>query len=80
MLKIQDKSLSFTPKYACMAGSAGPTIPMSRAPMKTPTKRSIKIVICLRSTIKQPLMCIQILWKTVLIYIKTVYKDSYHYN
>jgi hypothetical protein len=40
MVKTQDKILSFTPKYNWIAGSAGPTIPISREPMKTPTKSS----------------------------------------
>ena len=52
MVKIQDRILSFIPKYDCMAGSAGPTIPISTAPMKTPMKSRNNMVFGLLLSIK----------------------------
>src|SRR5664280_1285008 len=50
-LKIHDPSRESSPNSASMAGSAGPTIAMSRAPMSTPTNSTATVRLrCLSST------------------------------
>src|SRR5674476_385117 len=50
-LKIHDPARESSPNSASMAGSAGPTIAMSRAPMSTPTNSTATVRLrCLSST------------------------------
>src|SRR5665647_1413400 len=50
-LKIHDPAREFSPNSASMAGSAGPTIAMSSAPMSTPTNSTATVRLrCLSST------------------------------
>ncbi|WP_255360692.1 hypothetical protein [Methanobacterium sp. A39] len=50
MVNIRD-SPSFTVKNDLTAGNTGPTMPISRAPLNTPTKSRAKILfLCLHDT------------------------------
>jgi hypothetical protein len=44
MVKIHETNLSLIPNAVLIAGNAGPTIPMSRAPIKTPTNSKARIL------------------------------------
>ena len=44
IVNIHDTNLSLIPNAILIAGRAGPTIPISRAPMNTPTNSTAKIL------------------------------------